>query len=331
MKTAAATLVVAPAVAFAVDIPNTFKAGDPASASDVNENFSNLETAVDNLESSTSGADTTFGSDYYLDYATNGALGFRNVVVLKGTRTDNSGACTNVVYQVRVAFENTEDVNVSTPSGTETPPKIFGFGFVSAECANPDVNTFEQEFVYAVAGDDADSSPAGNFEDSTGVEVNHSNGNASFSNTNNFEYSLTGDRNSLTNAEMVHSVEAYLNGNGEVVKVNDYSHVISSFPRSVTVGGPLNETFSDIAMQNFSSYTSARGPGGRVRLLAKGVGPVQIFDNVTNYSPVFADNAAEKSVNLRAIYYRVDGTSNGSLANTPFASGKALYGEWFKQ
>lgn len=300
------------AQAGAVSVPNTFSAGQPAKAAEVNANFTALENAI-NARGSTS-----FGSEYFISPSTNGQLTGRNVIVLKENR-GGSGGCQEDVYRVRVYFENTENISLDTPGGPVTPDRLWMFGFVCAPSGSATAS-YILEYLYAIPS-------TGSFADALGIEINEdAEADGSFETQTNYNYFQTYNVNPLNSAELVHSTEMYRNGSGETLVANNVSSVSAILGKSLTVGAPLGETFSNVMVQSLMNYTG--GNGGRIRFRAPGIGVVQEINDASVDDPLF-----NSQVKADAIYYRIEGQGTaGDLSGTPFDSGSGgnAAGIWFQ-
>ena len=291
------------AQAGAVSVPNTFSAGQPANAADVNANFAALENAIN-----AAGA-AQFGSQYYIQPSSTGDLGSRNVIVLKENR-GGTGTCSEDVYRVRVNFTNTNNVSVGTAGGgTVTPDEIWLFGYL---CASGTTVQYAAEYLYAIPS-------SGGFPQAQGAEINEdTDGNGTFDSNNSYGYRQTYKANPLSSALLVNSVEIYSNGSGETLSAQSYSSLTSALSGSISVNG---DTFNDVIVQNYLSFD-------RTRFRAAGIGVVQEVSDTGNYlsDPVFGGQSIS-----RAIYYRMEGgPSGGSLSGTPFAPGETYSGIWFQ-
>lgn len=307
----------------AASVTHTFSSGDPAVASEINQNFQDLVDAID------SGGGTTFGSSYFLQPSTSGLKTSRNVIVLReqsaGAGTPSDPSDDQFTYRVRVYFENTEGVSVDTDGGTETPNEIWIFGFVQDQAGNPTSLGYAGEYVYALPDQSTSNDPSGAFDQALGVEINEdADSDGVFENQNAFGYVLTRSSNGLNSAQLVHSVELYRNGNQNLT-ANSFTQIRSQFSGSLEIGAPLNQTYNNVVMDTLAGYTG--NGGNRVRLRAENVGLVQEFNDTTFDDPLF-----NFQTQANAIYTRIDGTENGSLANTPFdpSSGDpAIQNRWF--
>lgn len=301
----AATLIIATPTS-AVDLPHSFAAGEAASAAEVNANFAALAQAAN----STSG--TSFGAEYFLDASASGALGARNVIVLKQDK-GGSGVCNEEVYRYRLFFDNTENETVQTPSGAVTPERIWIEGQVCAARDNPTVADQYGEEKYALPSTTND--PNRGFSQAQGLESNYDfDGDGTFDSSDVTGYKETRTRNFLAQSELVHSVIFYSNANNDLENIYNFSSLISAYEGPLTIGAPLNHIFNDVMMQTFISQ------GSGTRLRAKDVGMV------LESRP--SDNSFGQGEPAKAIYYRIGGQPVGSLANTPFAGG-SVSGLWF--
>jgi hypothetical protein len=316
--TTAAAIVAASPVAFAVNVPNDFSAGQQASASEVNANFDALEQAITPLEGSNS---TQFGSDYFISPSTSGQLTMRNVIVLREQiDTNDDGNVDEDVYRVRVYCENTKGVSIRTPSGSVTPDRLWIVGIAVAD-EGTTTATYAIDYKYAIPS-------SGSFAEADGIEINEdSNGDGSFETQKEFGYYLTRNSNPLSNTELVDSTEVYLDDSKNPLVVNSVTSTNSSLGRDLKVNAPLSQTFSDVMVRTLPTYSGLGYDGARVRFHAKGIGTVMEIDGAEIGDPLYSQQEKAK-----AIYYRIEGQgSKGSLSNTPFASGGSLDGEWFSQ
>lgn len=299
------------AQANAASVTHTFNSGDPALASEINQNFQDVINAINTAGS------TSFGAEWFIAPSTNGGLTARNVIVLKEDRGGTNDGCTEDVYKVRVFFDNTENVSVDSPSGPQTPAKVWIFGFVCADRENPTQATYQSEYVYALPS-------SGSFENAQGVEINDDGEpDGVFENQNAFDYTLTNSTNALATAQLTHAIELYQNGE-TILTATSFSSLMSEFNGSVATDAPLSETFSNVAMQTFPGFTG--NGGSRIRVRARDIGLIQEYNNATFDDPVF-----NNQIKAEAIYYRIEGVgTNGSLANTPFDGGVSS-DIWFSQ
>jgi hypothetical protein len=266
----------------------------------------------------------SFGPEWFLAPSVNGQLSQRNVIVLRGDRGGSANGCTEHVYNVLVHFANTEGLPVRNASGSVTPEEILLFGFLCADRENPSVITYQSEYVYGLPPRGSTNDPRAAYSQAYGVEINEDfNGNGLLTDQQNaYDYKLTLARNPLAASELMQQIEMYRDGSQNLV-VNDFSSVISHFDGSLTIGGALNETFDDVAISNFSGYSGGGAPS--IRFQANGIGLVQVIKEAGNDDPVY-----NSQFRLDAIFYRVDGSMNGSLADTPFLGGNAQ-DNWFVQ
>lgn len=281
----------------AVTLPNTFTAGDPAVAAEVNDNFATLEAAIN-----AQGA-TAF-SDYFLKPSSTGALGTRNVIVWE--ISDFDPTC----YIARGWFDNTNtEISVANATTTVTPDEIFVWRWL---CGDSTTVTQEGEYVYALPSLSDGSQPSGLNGDSwtqaQGISINwDGNGDQIFEDTGNFGYEQRSTRNPAATVDLVVGEEYYFDASGDVIRVSGWSRALRRLNRSITVNGM---TFNDVVVGNFA--TSNQSPE-RIRLYAKDIGPIlESFGG----DPVFP-NQFTRGV----IFYRIEGTGTaGSLAGTPFES-----------
>lgn len=294
-------------IASAVDLPHTFVAGERASASDVNENFQALASAANEVTA------TSFGAEYILDASTSGALGSRNVIVLKQDK-GGSGVCNEEVYRFRLFYDNTENETVNTPSGAVAPERIWIGGQVCASRNNPTVADQYRESRYALPSTNND--PNRGFSQALGLEQNVDfDGDGFFDSSEVLGYRETRASNPLAQSELIHSVLIYSNSNDEIVRTVNWSSITSVYEGPLTIGAPLTQTFNDVMMQTF--FTNSL-----TRLRARNVGMV------LESRP--SDNSVGQGEPAKAIYYRMNGQPVGSLANTPF-SGGVVAGRWFTE
>lgn len=303
----------------AASVTHTFQNGDPAVASEINQNFQDVVDAINS-----GGGSTSFGAEWFLSSSSDGALTARNVIVLKGDRGgDNAnGSCNEDVYRVHVSFDNTAGISVSNGSGSNVPAEVFIFGFVCADRGGATV-TYQQEYRYGLPDSDT-VGYFGAYEQGGGVEINEDfNADGLLDDQNNsYDAIFNLKRSSIGSSEYVHQVELYRNGSQTLV-ANNFSYVMSSFDSSLQIGAPLNQTFSNVAVRTFSDYSSGKA---RLRFHAQNIGVVQQIDQASFDDPVY-----NNQVQYNAIYYRVEGQGTaGSLAGTPFDGGAAA-GVWFQQ
>jgi len=308
----------------AASVTHTFNSGDPALASEVNQNFQDLVDAIN-----AGGGGTTFGGEYFLQPSASGLKTERNVIVLRGLSDDGGtpgdSSDDSFRYQVRVYFENTEGVSVDTDSGTVTPNEVWIFGLVFDQAGNPTSVGYAGEYVTALPDQSTSNDPSGAFDQALGSEINEdADSDGTFENENAFGYVQTRSSNPLANAQLVHSIEMYRDGN-KILTANSFSSVLSQFSGSVEIGAPLNQTYNNVVLETKFGYTG--NGGNRVRIRAQNVGLVQQYNDTTFDDPVFNNQQQ-----MNAIYTRIDGAVNGSLANTPFdpSSGDpAIQNRWF--
>lgn len=285
------------------EIPNTFTAGTPATAADVNANFSAVDSRVSTLESTASSQVTNIGNvdtrvaalettattqasdndfnGYYLPFAAAGEA--KNVIVLRRTNSDGT-----VTYQARVRHSSGQTISVN---GTPTArTHIASYVWAPASSIGSTVATDASDYI--------ESPETTNYVDFL-VEDSHidlNNGNLKTVNTNGDVERWIDQSSSGTNG---------LRSVGPIrVEINDvfnrYTHYSSQYIGKLPTSTIEGITYNDVAVQQ-------RLGGGHSRLRAKGIGT--IFQ-IQNGQPTRA-----------AVYYRVNGQTGGSLSGTPFEPG----------
>ncbi|WP_417514696.1 hypothetical protein [Marinobacter sp.] len=290
----AAVTVMVSAFASAVELPHTFAAGEAASAAEVNANFEALAQAT------TAASATKFGPEYVLRASASGAPGSRNVIVLKQDMGD--GDSCNHKYRFRVFFDNTEEESVETPNGIEQPDKIWIDGQVCASRDNPTVADWYR--TSWIAHKNLSDDPNNVTSEAYASETSDSNSNHSVEG-----YRETKTSNPLAGSELIQSVIIWSDENGQIDRTYNFSSIVTSYGKPLTIVAPVDRTFNDVMMQSFFS--------GNLRLRAKNVGMV-------------LESKPGEIEPAKAIYYRIDGQAVGDLANTPFADG-VLSSGWFTQ
>ncbi|MBZ2169461.1 hypothetical protein [Marinobacter sp. F4216] len=293
-------LLVISTASHAIELPYTFSAGQPARAEEVNANFAALASV------NASGG-VSFGAEYILDASSSGALAARNVIVLKHDRGGNGG-CNEVVYRLRTFFDNTDNQTVGGPSGATSPERIWIEAQVCTARSNPTVVSSYTEWKYALPRTSDD--PNRGFSQATGSETNRDfDGDGAIDSSEVGIYRESRNSNPLAQSELVHSVISVFDETNELVRLSNFSSLVSAYETPLKIGAPLNQTFNDIMVQSYIADNSG------TRLRAKNVG-------------LILQSRPGENEPAKAIYYRMNGQSVGSLANTPFASG-VVNGLWF--
>lgn len=296
----AATLLIA-TYTTAVELPHTFSTGQAALAEEVNANFSALAQATTANADTLSG--TSFGAEYILDASTSGAKSLRNVIVLKHDK-GGTGTCNEHVYRFRIAFDNTENEPVETPSGTVIPERIWIDGRACAARDNPTVANFFRVSNFALPITTND--PGRGFSQVQGLEINgDSNGDGSIDINGVRGYRETRTSSPLANSELVHSVIFMTDESNNINSTINFSYISSIYEQQLVLGGPINTPFDDVMMRSYVD--------GKTRLQAKNIGLV--YEGRPGEAPA------------KAIYYRIGGQPVGSLADTPFVG--SVSGLWF--
>lgn len=284
---AASTLGLVAAPALAVNLPHTFQSGEPARASEVNDNFQALENAVNHLANSGhSSGNTSFGDAYDMQPST--SANTPNVKVL-AAQTSNGGT----IYRFRVYFKNTNHIQLNSGSGTTTPQTIHISGIYKTG-PNGKIG-YRWHWTYAPTAGAAE------------VAID-SDGDGTFEFQKGYGYSRIYRMNPLANSELVDETEIY-SGTSGVVSAQSYSFIVSPLGRPLTVNG---KTYNNVIVRNYISVN-------RTRFRAKGIGLVLQVDNGSSLAGPYFDGG---TAIYRLIYYRIQGQGTwGSLKGTPFKPG----------
>lgn len=301
---ACALLLAAPAAWAQVTVPNTFTAGTPAKASEVNANFTALANAINNLTAN-SGGTLTAVTGYSDTYGASSAVADRNVWVYRETNS-NTG---NIGYSVWMLYKNG---TVKVDNATDTTfPYVQAFLSVSSDTGGSTVTSVSEQRrgtndalgsltqTYETEDYSYDTSGA---NETPGADVNAKRvfvyANAPYFNQLRASY-LIGFPSSTSSSPRV---------------LQDYSDVWMAFTGSMVINGI---TFSDVAIDLRPGF-------GSRRIYAKNVGLVYEDQSYT-------DTATPSSAAFTLIYARVNGTEYGvsNLTGTPFGSGGALNGVFF--
>ena len=273
------------------DVPHTFESGTPALASEVNENFSDLDTRVTSVENQSPGPDF---SGFGLPFSADGAP--KNVIVLNYYDQDLG----ETIYALRIRYANSTDT-VSVNGTPTIRPFIASYPTVVTDNTGqiisvrsyidtPDAENYQNYYI-EVADYDPDGTNKQIYDDtSVGTE------------------SCVGGASRICMGSTTSSSPA-IDGN--------WWH--NAYNRAVT-----NNYILESNGWNFDQVTlEVRTTGGdeRLRIRAKGIG--LIFQRYGNYNYGSSDPSAS------AIYYRVNGETRGSLAGTPFDVGQPLHGLFF--
>ena len=269
--------------------PNVFSTGDPILASEMNENFDDLDTRMTAIENSASNLDF---SGYGTPFSADGAP--KNVTVL---RRDLGGGDTHYVVRSRYA-NSTEQVSID---GVLTvKPFIANYADVTTDSGG-NITSIGN---YIEALDDAVAYDVYNIEEST--------------------Y----DVNTLFKTVTADTETEYFvcgnTGNGSMqvclgtrtVNLTGAFSIEYEWSRNHALGGPFTfngMTFPDVRME---SYT---GTAVRFRIRAKDIGTIYDRTNAAT------GETSESTV----IFYRANGITGGTLAGTPFDTGQPLDGLFF--
>lgn len=273
------------------DVPHTFESGTPALASEVNENFSSLDSRVNNLENQQTNPDF---SGYSLPYAAEGDP--KNVIVLKSLKEwmFEGTYYSETRYYVRTRYRNsTETVSID---GVPTIRPLFA------------------QYTNVLTDDAGQIQQVTNYIDTPDAE-NYKNYYSEYS-----EYDPDGS-NKIILDDTVKGSEQCVGGVSRICfgfsmsSLNDYNNSWH--------GGYIRTLMSNYVLDangwNFDQVSlEVRTNNDRLRVRAKGIGLIlQRFGS--------GSDASEYS----AIYYRVNGQTRGSLVGTPFDVGQPLEGLFF--
>lgn len=303
----AGLFVVPTAFAQEVSVPNSFSEGDPAVASEVNDNFAALANEIESLGQQTTGA--AF-SDYFFSPSSNGSLGSRNMIVWEDPNPRFSNAddvFPDTCYITRAWFD-ASDVDVQLENGPDNPDTINVWQQLCTDTNGSII--WELEYVYTV--------PEDGFDGDMGVAINLDNdGDQTFEFEEETAYRFKTNIDSLGQTEVRNTTELYLDGNGEVLFANNWVRHVTELNETITVNGI---EFNDVAVSNFAGFE-------RTRFLANGIGPI-LEVNGFQGDPVFSSGQGQRGV----IAYRVDGSEDGisNLGGTPVVSGASI-NKWVEQ
>lgn len=282
-------------------VPNSFTTGDPIVASEMNDNFNDLDGRVTSNEARISIIESATPSsvDFSNYFPAFSALGSpRNAQVL--AQPTSSGG---TLYRVRGGYENSSDqININ---GVPTlRDNIWYQVFVNVDSIG-DITSINR---YRESPDDLNDYLNAN---SYTVKVDNTNYNpvtlAPTIDPNDYTETFTCGDDGVPAILVCHAIDR-LNSDNSFFDQYDWARIQSVVTGPYTI--PNGMTFTDV---RFESYTSSN----RMRIRAKGIG--MIYENSDG------DFALEQ-----IIYYRVNGQTGGSLVGTPFEPGVgALDGLFF--
>lgn len=263
-------------------VPHIFEPGTPALASEVNENFNDLDTRLAGLEAPPS---DDYFFEFYLPFSADG--NDKNVIVLKSYDEQWD----ETVYEIRSRFQNsTESVSVD---GTPTMP-LYISSYISVRTDS--TSDITDIYSYIESSDDGNiyqfnierSSYA---PDGTNKQIIEDTSKESYNCFGGTSRICMGSRTAVFPSSSYNWHSSY-----NRVLVNDY------------VLEPNGWSFDQVSIEARNTGTH------RLRIRAWGIG--LILDRYENYERI-------------AIYYRVNGKTEGSLIETPFAEGQPLHGLFF--
>lgn len=282
-----------------VTIPNTFSSGTPAVADEVNANFNALKNAIDtNTGEIANLAPTELGSGYSTlpPYSAAGAP--KNLVILKNTASDG-----RIRYYLRIAFEDS--------SGN----KYWHFPYVRTGTDGTTAEYWDNT-VYEISDTSSLSWTYTDYATESGAP--------------------TGTTPSVVSSQIeeldVIIGKAYvgktrvgiLRGKQVLSSSSDFGKTSYQFySRSYISGSSTNNSNLQSITINSMTFNDVY-----YRLDVDSNGTQRMRIGARNIGMIY-ENSGSGFDHKEIIYYRVDGTSGGSLSGTPFESGGFAYGYFF--
>jgi len=278
-------------------VPNTFSTGDPILASEVNGNFTDLDTRLDTNDSRLTSLEapktvTNYFSGYWSGFSALGSP--KNVVVLESLYSDGSK-----LYSIRSQYHNSTET-VSVNGSPIVAPLIAKYFWISVDATG----------VVTYIGGESEAPATTDYLDYT-IEA--------------FSYDITGTIKTIELAgdglpDDRRSQDSEWLGGGSIghLKVietttgigqTDAFHALRAYTH---LGAG---TINGIQFPDLRGSNRMWSQGHEYRVYAKGIGMVFRIRYDTRANVV--------------IYYQANGNTGGSLAGTPFAPGAVLDGKLF--